>query len=283
MPSGSVPSAQPFALAGDKRLIFTLTTGRSGTELLSRVLALFPGVTSRHEPKPTFSSAFRAVMAQPKVAREFWLKQKLPRIAREPGSVYSETSHVCGLGFLESLVDLGARPSVIVLRREPRDVAKSLWCLEDIPGRTLKGLKYYLSPEDVGRTFLEIEPRVIPELHDYQLCFWYALELDLRAKAYQQRFAPLGLTFRALAFEQLCTSAGVLALAQELGLPPLSMARKALLARRVSRPVNARPDRKRPFELADQELERLEAEVWRLARPTSLPASATKRAVSARE
>ena len=271
MPSGSVPSTpQPFALAGGKELIFTLTTGRSGTELLSRALALFPGVTSRHEPKPTFSSAFRAVMAQPKVAREFWLQHKLPKIAREPGTVYCETSHLCSLGFLESLVELGGKPTLIVLRRQPRAVARSLCSQGDIPGRTLKGLKYYLAPQDRGRTFLEIEPAAAPDLHDYQLCYWYALELDLRAKAYQRAFAPLGLAFVALDFGALCTSAGVLALAQQLRLPQLSLARRGLLARRLAQPVNARPDRKRPFALTDLELDQLEAELRSLARPTAL-------------
>ena len=54
-----------------KRLIFTVTTGRSGTLYLARVLGLFRGTKSLHEPKPTFSSAFRTVQTAPSTAREF--------------------------------------------------------------------------------------------------------------------------------------------------------------------------------------------------------------------
>jgi len=53
-----------------KRLFFTVTTGRSGTLYLARVLDLFRGTRSLHEPKPTFSSAFRTVQTVPATARD---------------------------------------------------------------------------------------------------------------------------------------------------------------------------------------------------------------------
>src|SRR6185436_2882073 len=128
------------------------TTGRSGTEYLARVLGLFRGVRALHEPKPTFASAFRTVCAAPETAREFWLEHKLPRIARARAPVYAETSHLACKGFLESLVELDLQPTLIHLRREPHAVARSMLALGTVPGRTYKGVKYYLGPGD--RVFL---------------------------------------------------------------------------------------------------------------------------------
>lgn len=258
-----VPPAPPppFGLAGDKGLVFTITTGRSGTELLARALNLFPRVCARHEPKPTFSSVWRAVLANPRTAREFWLDHKLPRIARERGSVYCETSHLACKGFLESLLELGARPALIVLAREPRDVAESLWRLNDVPGRTLKGLKYYVSPWDVGRHYLPLDPSRAERLHDYQLCLWYALELEQRAKVLRARLEPLGARFVDARFEDIRAREGLQRLAESLGLPPLSRARRALLERVLAVPVNARPDRKRSVNLDEDERLRLEREL----------------------
>src|SRR5262249_3241543 len=134
--------------AGPRRLIFTITTGRSGTEYLARVLSLYARVEARHEPRPRFSSCYRAVLAVPAVAREFWEREKLPRILSGHRSIYAETSHFACKGFLESLIELGQRPTLVHLVRDRREVALSLWSLDSIPGRSLRGVRHYLSPED---------------------------------------------------------------------------------------------------------------------------------------
>ncbi len=259
-------SLEPFDRCGGKRLVFCVTTGRSGTKLLARALNAYRGVTARHEPKPTFSSAFRAVLAAPAVAREFWERSKLPRIARERGSTYVETSHVFGLGFLPDLLALGARPGLILLRREPSEVARSLWCLGDIPGRSLKGIKYYLSPFDVSRDADGLDPRKVERWHDYQLCYWYALELDRRAALAREECHRLGLMAVDLAYPELLHPAGVMRCAQALGFSALSAPRRLWLARRLERRVNERRDRKRAWSLEPEFVAQLEREVEALER-----------------
>ncbi len=171
-------------LVPGKRLIFTITPGRSGTAYLAFVLSLLPGVSSRHEPEPRFSDVMRAAVRNEKLARDFWLQKKLPfiRSIREP--IYVETSHLFCKGFVEPLLELGYWPDVIILKRAHRQVALSLYSLNAVPGRTPDGWHWLLSPDD---------PDVLglpswQDLHPYQLCYWYCLEIERRADSYRRLF-----------------------------------------------------------------------------------------------
>ncbi|MCC6406658.1 MAG: hypothetical protein IT453_05810 [Planctomycetes bacterium] len=244
-----------------RRLLFTFTTGRSGTDYLARALGSFARVHAEHEPKPTFASAWRTVLAHPETAREFWLEHKLPRIARSHAPIYAETSHLACKGFLESLIELGALPTVLHLVRPSRDVARSLWTLGTVPGRTFKGVKYYHSPDD---------PRVLLATggahrtwHDYQLCYWYCLETEARAQRFRARFEPLGVRVERVAIAQLTDAAGIRRLGDALDLGSFSTRGRIKLLGLTGRATNRKLAAKRPVALPDDELARLEGEVER--------------------
>jgi hypothetical protein len=244
-----------------KRLIFTLTTGRSGTEYLARALGAFREVEARHEPKPTFGSAFRTVAAAPGTAREFWLAHKLPRIARGSRPVYAETSHLACKGFLESAVELGLTMTWVRLHRPAREVAASLWQLGTIPGRSYGGVKYYLAPFDRG-VRLALDAARVERLDDYQLCYWYCLELEARAEELVRRFPAVPCVRREL--DQLGTLAALEELGRELGLAAPSPLGRVQLAALAGRRVNRKLDRKRAPEPEPGRLELLEAELREL-------------------
>ena len=198
-----------------KRLIFTVTTGRSGTDYLARMLECVPGVASRHEARPNFVWAMRDAQTDPELARRFWVEQKLPSIELTNGSVYAETSHVVCKGFLEPLLELGHRPDLILLRRPHREVAMSMYRLGTIPGRTTKGLKWYLHPDDPGVLALP----GWQELHDYQICYWYCLEIERRRQMYEQMIQALGGRVVSITLAELATFGGFMRLRKELDLP----------------------------------------------------------------
>lgn len=242
-----------------RRLLFTVTTGRSGTEYLARVLSLFANVEARHEPKPRFSSCFRAVVAAPHVAREFWEQEKLARVERGRRPIYAETSHLFCKGFAESLVALGRTPELIVLRRDARATARSLWALASVPGRTLRGVRYYLSPSDPN--FLPVPADVVRGWSDYQLCYWYCLELDARAQQLRVALEPRGVRFHDVELADIQTEDGIRALGVTLELGPLSPLGRLRLASVASRRVNAKASQKRAQTVDDVELARAEVEV----------------------
>lgn len=213
-PHYAVPQQVKCALKR-KRLIFTITTGRSGTGYLAEMLRFVPGILSCHEPEPKFSHIMRSAQTNPEVAYNFWIRKKLPAIVGKNAPIYIETSHLFCKGFIEPLIHLGIRPDVIILTRPWREVAKSLYELNIIPGRTPDGLKFLVSPED---------PEVLPlpcwkKLHDYQLCFWYCLEINRRIEIYKQLLLKKNVRIAEISFYEIITTQGMGRLLAELDLP----------------------------------------------------------------
>jgi hypothetical protein len=238
------PAAGAAALAAtrDKVVVFAVTAGRTGTTYLARLLAACPQTTSLHEPGPHFGYFLRQVQHAPALARQFWLEYKLPTIAAVATPRYAEVSHLFGKGFVESLLGLGVVPRVVLLRRHPRRIAASWLTRGVIPGRTKLGLKIHLHPGDPG---------VLPfpnwwAASDYQLCFWYALEMERRQRAYAELFAAAGATCVDVTAEELHDPARFLHVAETLGVLDRDGDRAALLRRHgelsaVIHKANTRP------------------------------------------
>lgn len=150
------------------KLIFTITTGRTGSTYLAKALAGVDGVTSTHEPAPNFAAYMRRVQHNPQFAMQFWEQAKLPAIQAVDTPVYAEASHLACKGFIEPLLCMGVNPYLISLRRHPREIAISFLERQTIPGRTQHGLMYCRMPTD---------PLALPfhgweQASDYQLGSW---------------------------------------------------------------------------------------------------------------
>ena len=119
---------------------------------------------------------------------DFCSRVKLPDIAARPESRYVETSHLFCKGFLEVFAKMGVKHHLLILRRAPRAIALSLLSRKTVPARTPLGWKYLLNPNDPGVLPLDKWPL----LTDYQLCFWYALEIERRQALYQHYMIETG-------------------------------------------------------------------------------------------
>jgi len=182
-----------------KKLIFTVTAGRTGTRYVAELFKTLDGVFSVHEDEPSFSHVMRPVQGHPDLAERWVTAQLLPHIAAAPEPVYVRTEHLTCKGFLEPLIDLGLRPSILLLRRSPRRIARSYLDKETVPGRTSLGVTYMLHPTDPGVLPL---PRY-RDFSDYQLCFWYALEIERRQRHYGRLFREMGLPVADVTAEEL--------------------------------------------------------------------------------
>jgi hypothetical protein len=223
------PPADPAALLAAvraKTLVVTVTAGRTGTTFLTHLLALCPDTTSRHEPEPSFVPVLRLAQRDPELARRFLLEYKLPFIADVPTRRYVETGHLLCKGFLEPLLALGVAPQLIALRRSPRRVATSLLSRRTVPGRGKLGLKYLLHPSDPGVLPL----RGWTGFSDYQLCFWYALEIERRQRGYRAPVEAAGGAWVDVTAEELHDADRFLAVADALSLLPGDADRAALRA-----------------------------------------------------
>jgi hypothetical protein len=204
-----------ITMVKEKNLIFTVTAGRSGTVFLQNILGILPDVTSLHEPDPAFHGCLRHIQREPKYARDFLLNIKLPAIANFSTRHYAEVSHVFCKGFLNPLLDIGVTPNLIVLRRAPRSIALSYLNRNAVPGRTALGMEYLLTPDDP-------EVLLLPnwrQMSDYQLLFWYAIEIERRQATYASLVTKRGgrvfdttaeELYDAECFIQLATGLGIL-------------------------------------------------------------------------
>ncbi len=218
----------------EKHLVFTITAGRTGTTYVTRLGELFPDTVSLHEPQPSYVHVLRQIQRRPRLAYDFLLEYKLPFVAAAPASRYVETSHLVGKGFLEPLLDLGIRPSVLLLRRQPRAIARSLLTRRTVPGRGKLGFKYLIHPGDPGVLPL---PRWT-SYSDYQLCFWYALEMERRQCVYGDLLTSLDCAVADATAEELHDPQRFTAVAGQLGLLDARVDRETLLRRHAE--VSAR-------------------------------------------
>lgn len=173
----------------NKELILTVTSGRSGTRYLAKLLEGVPGVSAHHEPSPNYALVLRLVQSQPQAAFNYLIQHKLPAIQQCPTPVYAETSHMTCKGFLEPMILMGLRPALVILRRPPREVAWSFMMRQCVPARSTYGIRDLLDPRD-----LNVIPFPNWEItSNYQLCFWYALEMERRQLFYTDMAQKIGL------------------------------------------------------------------------------------------
>ena len=97
------------------------------------------------------------------------------------------------------MILLGLRPGLILLRRPPREVAWSLLERNVVPARTPLGFSYLVEPRD---------PFVIPlpgweSMSDYQLCFWYAIEIEHRCNRYKEMANSFGMPIAEVTNKEL--------------------------------------------------------------------------------
>lgn len=198
------------------RLIFTVTAGRTGTTLLTRLLGLLPGVCATHEPEPNFVHAMRSAQLQPALAEAFVQQVKLPVIRATGHAIYAEMSHLTCKGFVEPLLAATSGFGLIFLCRSPSEIAYSLLSRNSVPGRTNAGLLYLVHPDDPGVLPL---PGWKSAMSDYQLCYWYALEIERRQIVYAKAWEALGLPAFGLETHELTEFATFQRLCAALDLP----------------------------------------------------------------
>ena len=189
-----------IAALNAKTPLLTVTSGRSGTALLTALLRDCLGITAEHEPPPRVNFVLRSLVLAPEMAAAWLAHEKLPAmLARATGPVYAETSHLFCKGLIEPMLDLGLRPRFIILTRPAPEVARSLFQMNVIPERTGAGRLVLLGPSDPG---------VLPVagadgLTDYQLCYWYAREIERRQAAYASLFQARGLAACRIGMHEL--------------------------------------------------------------------------------
>lgn len=185
------------------KYIFSINTGRSGSDYLTELLAKAKNSVSLHEGFPIMNGApmqaFNEGDDSPLAAL---MPAKVAQIKKKRGSgqhIYCETNHTYIKGWGHLLPDTylpQEEIGVIMLHRDVEKTAQSLLRVHDVPGASEWSRTWYLTPS--ARRNLSQPPAKATLLG---LCQWYVQEIQLRGQAYKKRFPRI--TYFECDLEQL--------------------------------------------------------------------------------
>lgn len=174
-----------------ERVIFTATTGRSGTKTLARLFSAVPSCRSLHEPWPEMSGAVlrAASYGETKLVREVFRRKKLVNILRAAAGhrYYFEANH-CFVKTFAALAaeEFGDRLAVVHLVRPAIEVAMSIFQLREEPGTQVGNLWWldYRAPSNrIQIADILDSDRTLA--HPFYKALWYWYEIEARIAALQ--------------------------------------------------------------------------------------------------
>jgi hypothetical protein len=201
-----------------KKLIFTISSGRSGTKHLTRILGTLPSVGALHEPVPNFLHQMQSSQSDSSIADKFLNDLKLPWMSTIQEPIFAEISHLWCKGLLQAWLrrdDLPV-PDVVLLDRNLRSVALSIMRLETTPERTHGGREWYIGPS-APTAILKVQDW--KKWSDYQLCYWYAMEVEARKVILGNLIKSKGGRVCRIDISELAKWQGIKRLIGELDLP----------------------------------------------------------------
>jgi hypothetical protein len=217
-----LPYGSPAFSGLEPRMIFSANSGRAGSVFLASLLAASPVVSSGHEREPRMGGPWaRRVAFEPATAsyEERLVKADALRaeLKRLPSHwAYADTTHMFIKGFADVIFDefQHERLSVVILRRNPIDVAKSMFSLDYMgPGPTDWG-DWVTPPTAPESTF----PLSLDEVEDqFDLIFGYLVDIENRTHRFRT-LAPAA-TWVDTRLELLSKRDGALQLFDRLGVP----------------------------------------------------------------
>jgi hypothetical protein len=240
--SGSVEYGSRPRSASHPRMVFSANTGRAGSNFLAALLAAVPNVSGGHEREPKMVGPWaRRIAYEPRVAsyedrlvKVDALRAELDRM--ELGSVYCDTSHMFVKTFADVVLDefQHERISVVVLRRDPVDVAKSFFELDFLGPRPL-AWHHWMIPPTVPQSFFPLD---IDEVDDqFDLIFGCLVDIENRTQ-WLRELAP-AVNWVDAWLHEITEPVGAAAL-----LESLQLVAPQDLAEIVARPLNTKPRQK---------------------------------------
>jgi len=176
-----------------EKVIFTATTGRSGTLTLSKLFAAVPGCMAVHEGHPIMNgpilraASFGDTALVDRVYR--LIKAVNIRRAAVGHRYYIEANHLFIKTFIRNAIeDFGDRLTIVHLVRPAVEVATSIYCLQDYPG-TARG-DYWWMDYRAPSNLISIADLLAtdPEFsHPFYKALWYWHEIEARILRWRAR------------------------------------------------------------------------------------------------
>jgi hypothetical protein len=192
--------ARPALWLGTRELekvIFTATTGRSGTLALAKLFAAVPDCVALHEPPPIMNGPVleAANFGDTALSDRVYRQIKAINIRRSAMGYryYMEANHLFIKSFVgQAIDDFGVRLGVIHLVRPATEVATSIYRLQDYPG-TERGNFWWLNHR-APANLIQVAQLLDSDgefSHPYYKALWYWHEVEARIAALRLRVPQL--------------------------------------------------------------------------------------------
>ncbi|MBU0985585.1 MAG: hypothetical protein KKA42_17065 [candidate division Zixibacteria bacterium] len=199
--------------------VFVATTGRSGSESLSKIFQAADRAVCLHEPYPIMLTMPKDPSQREEYFETRFRQRKRINVKRSAAKYryYVETNHQFVKNFIVPAVgEFGDKMRIVHLHRDPVKVATSFLSIDSIPGKTPTGIHYLLDPADESNRI-----RIVDLLngdpafsHDFLRCVWYWYEIETRTREYRTRFSNV--PWFSLNTEQLNDEASLVAMFETL-------------------------------------------------------------------
>jgi len=271
-------SAANFRL---ERLIFTATTGRSGTMALARLFASITDCVGLHEPYPPMNGPMlsAASYGQTTLVDAVYARVKSINILRAAlgRRVYFEANHLFIKVFMSQVfAQFGHRVAVIHLVRSPLEVATSIYRLREEPGTAVGN--YWWLDHRAPTNLIQLAEALDSDRefsHPFYRALWYWYEIEMRVAAL--RVARPTLVFPRFETNWINDPARVRTLLTTLGVG----FDEEKLSRLGTERVNVRDTQKGIGPLPSQQAQDMQAKFEELLARRGLDLSPIRRAIAA--
>ena len=181
-----------FSPLDQRRLIFCINSGRSGSRYLSQLLTTADGVNSFHEAKPPMIDDYLQMVTRAPYAESFRARKvkvdaiKATLRKMRGNQVYAESNHMFIKTFFDVVLDAFKNVDVIILRRDLTQVLKSFIELNYFTDKNPNSVRWMSSPNAATAALRAIAPD--EHLDQYDRTIAYLLDIEARALRFQREF-----------------------------------------------------------------------------------------------
>lgn len=176
----------------DRRLIFTISPGRAGSEYLATLLDTAGNVAAFHEPLPRMNGRYLE-MAMNRPLRESYGKRRIKLLGinhslsrLHSNTVYAETSHMFIKSYHDVALEYYRNVDVIVLRRPMHKVLKSFIELGFFSESNPVSPRWMHDPGSANCVAEPLKP--VEEMDQYEKCIAYLLDIEARAQDFNNSY-----------------------------------------------------------------------------------------------
>jgi hypothetical protein len=231
--------------APDNRLLFCISSGRSGSGYLAKLLNTSIEVVGFHEPEPFMNGKYLQMVNTSTFSQTFkkrrikckFIEKELDNLSQN--KVYCETSHMFIKTFFDVVLDRFNNVEVIILRRDIAKILKSFIELGYFSEINSAWPDWMSSPNSKTAALQCIDSDQM--LDQYDLCIAYLIDIEARTVRFQNDFPDV--QTHAVTLESLNEYNMVEALFRDLRITPTEETKRL-----TGKMVNVREEGKKHFD-----------------------------------